>query len=296
MEKIETEFIAMARKKLANAARDSRLYIVMSDMLTDCMLSKSYSLARLILEIYQDCDLVEILNRTMEKLVKYAEADSEMLTWLFTKGATGEISAWERAEAFSNWDIVTLRYFLGNIDFDAESFFIDYGEEIWVAVSAKMNAVDYYELLSEYGAKPTDYCLQKALAEYPRTTDVIWLVEHGCDPDSGTEESVWKDEAQSLIANLACAYCYSSNGDKSKQFLTIEKLLEAGANPNTEIISVEWGLRFRGAKNLIDVALFAKKDDLMDLLSNYGAKPTPEKERYENYVSKMEKKLGLDHV
>lgn len=293
---LEKEFRLMAQTKLAKAIKKGEQLNVASRMIADCLLSKSFNLAQLVLEECEDCDPTEILNYAIGKLTSCSETDLEMLAWLFKQGATGEIAAWERADAFSCWKVAVLEYFLSKIEFDAESFFIGYGEEIWVAVSARKYAADYYELLHEYGATPTNCCLQKALAEYPETTDVIWLVEHGCDPDLGTEESVWKDEAQSLIANLVCAYCHNTSGNKGKQLLTIEKLLEAGANPNAEIIPVEWALRFKGAKNLIDVALFTKKNDLIDLLSNYGAKASSEEERYDNYVRKMEEKLGLSHI
>lgn len=297
MEKIEKEFKVMVQKKLANETKyGGQIAMRASDVLVDCMLAKTYNLARFVLEVCDDCDLTEILNSTIIQLTHHQETDSEILAWLFAKGATGKFYGLEIESAFSNWSVSTLRYYLEHCENDFEVLFEKSGCELWGAASAHKNAADYYKVLAEYGAEPNNTFLQLALAKYPEATDVIWLVEHGCDPDLETEESAWKDEAQSLIANLVCAYCNNSSSEKAKKYTAIEKLLEAGANPNAEIIPTELVLRYKGAKKLLDVATMAGEKKLAELLSGYGAVQTPSAEKYANYVRKMEEKLGLEHI
>ncbi|MBR0415624.1 hypothetical protein IJI64_00435 [Candidatus Saccharibacteria bacterium] len=277
-----------------------------------------YYVVERIMKIYTDVivdnpeingdDVSTVLGHVLQRgLMEYGECNKTQLKWLFRQGPRFKLDTAHLSSAIMNWDYEVLemllidmlpimRKKLKGLDKD----------NLWIAASVRMEPVKFYELLLKAGLpEPTDEIFRRVLEHDSTNVDIQWFVDHGCSPNPGPSSRtfVWQDDAQSLLANYVCDYCgskgkksYHTIGEESAvegYYPTIEKMLAAGADPNTKVEAEPSILAFHGAYNIMDVAATSENEEMMDLLARYGAKPTDSETRKNHYIEIMEKRLGL---
>ena len=280
-----------------------------SDLIACALKANAFSVAEFILEVYAP-ELTEgitvhhgstheaehELGRVVHLLAvtEYRKCTVEQLKWLIDRGARMfDIREDNLFALFSDWSYSVLKYFL---ELPINADILENRRSIagaWKGASTHENARDYYELILEKGRKPSGQDLYNCINDSPETVDVGWLIEHGADPNAGPEETFsWGDQKQRKFATLVCDYC-DGTSDREAHLGIIQKLLDLGADANTKVESPTQIMKYHGAVNVLDVAVDAEKEELIDVLVHHGAKPRLFEERQKHYIETMEEKLGL---
>ncbi len=251
-------------------------------------------------------DVSTVLGHVLQRgLMEYGDCNKTQLKWLFRQGPRFKLNTAHLSSAIMNWDYDVLETLLVDMPIMREKLEGLDKDNLWIAASVRMEPVKLYELLLKAGLpEPTDKIFSRVLEHGSTNVDIQWFIDHGCSPNprpSSSRTFVWQDGAQSLLANYVCDYC-GSKGKKSYYpigkasavegyYPTIEKMLAAGADPNTKIEAEPSILAFHGAYNIMDVAVTSENEEMMDLLARYGAKPTDPETRKNHYIEIMEKNL-----
>lgn len=252
-------------------------------------------------------DISTVLGHVLQRgLMEYGACNKTQLNWLFRQGPRFKLNTAHLSSAIMNWDYDVLEMLLIDMPIMREKLKCLDKDNLWIAASVRMEPVKFYELLLKAGLpEPTDKIFSMVLEHDSTNVDIQWFVDHGCSPNPGPSSGTfaWQDDVQSLLANYVCDYC-GSKGKKSYYTIgkasavegyypVIEKMLAAGADPNTKIEAEPSILAFNGAYNIMDVAATSENEEMMDLLARYGAKPTDPEIRKNHYIEIMEKRLEL---
>lgn len=278
-------------------------------LITSALKSDNYIIADDFLKIYRDSeddaemDYQDMLGRVLLKeMMKYNQCTEEHLEWLFEKGVKFNLNVQDLETAISNWNCDVLEAFFKNRKARYKirklgDYIRSYEREavqLWLAASNRVEPVKFYELLLKSGVipSPDDYVLAAVIEECPKTVDIKWFVTHGCNPNPESRYSfIHGERTQPVLAQYVCNYCDSRD---KKYYTLVDKMLAAGANPNTQIGTQSLILKYHGAYNIMDVAVDSANEKMMDLLRRYKAEPNDLEARKNHYIETMETKLGLE--